>query len=82
MDFPYLPIVQAALQQYIGLDKPPSPDSHIMNDLGLNSLEALEVLLALEDWLPDLVIEDDSLLNCTVRDAAEKIQKMVLNPNT
>ena len=52
-------------------------DTHIINDLGADSLDLVELIMALEDEF-DLVITDDTARELyTVREITEFIEKLI-----
>lgn len=54
-----------------------TPDAKIVDDLGANSLDVVELLSQLEDEF-DIVIPDDDIENLvTVADVAEALEKLV-----
>ena len=56
------------------------PDSHLMDDLGLDSIAALEIVFDLEEEFGIVVPEEDISAFTTVRTVCEGIDKLVANP--
>ena len=70
-------IVKAALIDKMGLDPDEvKPESLIADDLGADSLDAVELIMALEEQLDITINEGDSENLKTVADVARLIDKL------
>ena len=70
--------LRAILADQLGIDADDiGMDTHIINDLGADSLDLVELIMALEDEF-DLVITDETARELyTVREITEFIEKLV-----
>ena len=71
-------VLVRALAEQFGVDEDSiSPDTSLMEDLGADSLEIVDMLMALEENFGITVSDEEALTLKTVKDVAEFIERKV-----
>ena len=73
--------LRAVIAEELGLDDHAvTPDSHIVNDLGANSLDCVELIMRCEEVFKIEIDDDDTERLIYVRDLSKYLAKRLVKP--